>query len=179
MELRLWLSALAFTFLTAATQHRPRNQRTLESSTATKIVPRFFDEDLASDAKWAKYTFKGGALMCGLNGDDLTAGHQINDPRNPPSAASVWTGDLRQELRDWYWREMTPRSNGCNFDGFWKIGNTLRALGLSTQDGGVNACHKIVHFDPEKKEERGGMVPVIGQRYDRNGREMRVGLASR
>jgi hypothetical protein len=179
MQLRLWLSALAFTFLTTATQHRPRNQRTLESTTATKIVPRFFDEDLASDAKWAKYTFKGGALMCGLNGDDLTAGHQINDPRNPPSAASIWTGDLRQELRDWYWREMTPRSNGCNFDGFWKIGNTLRALGLSTQDGGVNACHKIVHFDPEKKDERGGMVPVIGQRYDRNGREMRVGLASR
>jgi hypothetical protein len=131
---------------------------------------RFWDDDLASNAAWLKYTAKGGALMCGLEGDDETAGRQIFDTRNPPSAASRWTG---QEQRDWYWHETAPSNSGCDFDGFWKFGGTVRALGLNTGEED-NVCWKVVHYDPELRDERGAKVPKVVQRYEVEGRSMRV-----
>jgi len=177
MKLQLLLSGFAVTYLAlAGSVLRNPSDNTVDGnlalSTNTTLLRRFWDDDVSSDADWAKYTSKGGTLMCGLEGTDLTAGHQLWDTRTPPSAASVWNGDLRQELREWYWHEMAPRSFGADFDGFWKFGATVRALGLSV--GADNVCHKIVHYDPELRDPQGAKVPAIMQRYDHAGRSMQV-----
>ncbi|KAF3034170.1 hypothetical protein E8E12_005640 [Didymella heteroderae] len=63
-------------------------------------VSGFFDEDYANDADWKKFTEKGGALSCGLDGDDKVADLQMGDTRNPPYAASSWIGDLQGEMTE-------------------------------------------------------------------------------
>ncbi|KAH7071743.1 hypothetical protein FB567DRAFT_612413 [Paraphoma chrysanthemicola] len=136
----------------------------------------FWDDDTASDAEFEKFALKGGALMCALGGTDKTAGRLLRDTRDPPSAASIWTGNLRQELHEWYWRESNPRSYACQFNGHWQFADTLRALGLnskSTVDGGDNACYKIEHWD-SSKQENGKQVPVINQWYRADNTDFRA-----
>jgi hypothetical protein len=136
----------------------------------------FWDDDYATDADWDKYIHKGGALMCALVGSDQTAGRQIKDTRNPPSAASIWSGDLKQELRNWYWREMTPSSKGCQLAG-WEFGAMLRSLGLSEEeksDDGDNQCFRIEHWDVGKEDDKGKQVPAINQWYKVGGTDYRV-----
>jgi hypothetical protein len=59
----------------------------------------FWDDDFASPADFQKAADKGGALICALLGSDRTAGLLLKDKRNPPSAASIWTGDLKTSCR--------------------------------------------------------------------------------
>jgi hypothetical protein len=49
----------------------------------------------ANDAMWAKYISKGEHNICLMKATDAGAGFLESDPRNPPSSASKWTGDLR------------------------------------------------------------------------------------
>ncbi|KAL5115490.1 hypothetical protein ACEQ8H_006631 [Pleosporales sp. CAS-2024a] len=136
----------------------------------------FWDDDVASAADWDTYTLKGGALMCAMAASDGTAGLLIKDRRNPPSAASVWAGSLRQELSTWYWREMSPSSKGCHLDAYWEISATLKALGLNGKPasaGGDNVCSRIEHWDAER-EENGKLVPAINQWYKVDGIDYRA-----
>jgi hypothetical protein len=155
---------------------REDGTRASHSATTPHPATAFWDDDLASDADWEKYTLKGGALMCGLVDTDRTAGRQIRDTRNPPSAASVWTGDLRQELDTWYWREMSPSSKGCQLQEYWEFPAMLAALGLNGQaksGGGDNVCSRVEHWDADK-EEGGKQVPAINQWYIVDGKDYRV-----
>jgi hypothetical protein len=138
----------------------------------------FWDDDLASATDWDKFTHKGGALMCGLEGTDRTAGRQLEDLRNPPSAASPWPGDLKQELNNWYWHEFTPTSKGCELDDYWKFPATMQALGLSGKcrsEGGHNVCYRIEHWD-QNKQENGVQVPAMNQWYKVGDSSYRVSL---
>ena len=160
-----------------------RTDATCASKSATTPHPAtaFWDDDTASDADWEKYTLKGGALMCGLAGTDRTAGRQIRDARNPPSAASVWSGDLRQELDTWYWREMSPSSKGCQLQEYWEFPAMLAALGLNGRPksgGGDNVCLRVEHWDPNK-EEGGKQVPAINQWYKVDGKDYHVNAHGR
>jgi hypothetical protein len=56
-----------------------------------------YDHDIADEATRTRYTKKGGALMCMLRSSDEYAGTELKDTRNPPSAASVWQGDLQSK----------------------------------------------------------------------------------
>ncbi|KAJ4986345.1 hypothetical protein SVAN01_08162 [Stagonosporopsis vannaccii] len=134
-------------------------------------VQSFFDEDFASEADWTKFTNKGGALMCGLNGDDEKAGQQMGDKRTPPSAASPWTGDLKQELKKWKWTEVSPSTYSCKMDDYWKIPLAMEALGLNSRplfEGGDNICYRVEHWDPGTMKD-GQRIPAINQWYNVDG----------
>ena len=136
----------------------------------------FDTDETASEADWIKFSNKGGALMCGLLGTDETAGQQLRDTRSPPSAASEWRGDLKQELSTWYWRERDPTRSGCEMDEFWQIPTVMKALGLNARpasEGGDNACFRVEHWDPNK-EENGRQVPPIDQWYQVGDKMYRV-----
>jgi hypothetical protein len=153
-----------------------KNNNNLTKRNAPLIVTGFWGDDLASPADWDRFTLKGGALMCALKGTDQTAGRQIKDTRNPPSAVSAWSGDLKQELRNWYWHELNPTFKGCQLDYNWKVPATMRALGLNgkaNSAGGDNLCYRIEHWDPNK-EENGKQVPAINQWYQFGGNSYRV-----
>jgi hypothetical protein len=140
----------------------------------------FRGDDLANPADWETFSLKGSALMCALEGTDQTAGRLIKDTRNPPSAATSWSSDLKQELHDWYWRELNPTSKGGQLDDYWKFAGMMQALGLngkSTSTGGDNACYRIEHWDPDK-EENGNQVLAINQWYHVGGHNYRVSLGS-
>jgi hypothetical protein len=114
--------------------------------------------------------------MCALVGSDQTAGRQIKDTRNPPSAASIWSGNLKQELHNWYWHEMSPSSKGCQLAG-WKFGAMLRVLGLSEKEknkGGDNQCFRVEHWDAGKEDDEGEQVPAINQWYNVGETDYRV-----
>lgn len=159
-------------------------------------VQGFFDEDYANDADWKKFTEKGGALvspkpsvdavgdsranhthqMCGLNGDDKEAGLQIGDTRIPPSAASPWTGDLRQEMSAWKWSEINPSTYSCKMNGHWKVPEAMKALGLDGKpqsEGGDNVCYRVEHWNP-KPAENGRQIPAINQWYTVDGTQYQV-----
>lgn len=144
------------------------------SSIKRTIVRRFTDLDEASDEDFSKIANKGGALMCAIEGSNQTAGRQINDKHNPPSGASVFTGDLTQAMRDWYWNEAIPRAHSCEFDTFWQMPAAFGALGLSTKStslGGDNVCYKAVQWDPNRTGPDGNRVPVVSQWYENGGKQ--------
>jgi hypothetical protein len=49
---------------------------------------------IAEQATWDKYAARGGQLMCAMRKSDKYAGTVMEDTRVPPSAESIWTGDL-------------------------------------------------------------------------------------
>jgi hypothetical protein len=53
-------------------------------------------KNFATDAVWNRYVAKGNRLACLMTATDAGAGFLIQDSREPPSAASSWTGDLRR-----------------------------------------------------------------------------------
>ncbi|KAF2828230.1 hypothetical protein CC86DRAFT_439187 [Ophiobolus disseminans] len=129
------------------------------------------------DVVWNKFANKGGALICGLEGTDRTAGRLINDPRNPPSAASIFNGDPRQDMRDWYWHDSNPSGHGCDFDTFWHFGAVMRALGLNARSksaGGDNMCYKTEHWDRSRTGTDGRQLPPVLQWYDNGGKQFKA-----
>jgi hypothetical protein len=136
----------------------------------------FFDDDTASAGDWATFTNKGGALVCAMAGTDRTAGILLKDTRTPPSAASVWTGDLRQELIEWYWHDLDASSKTCQINEFWELSHAMQSLGLDGRpkaNDGDNECFRIEHWD-SKKEDKGQRVPAINQWYKVSGANYRV-----
>jgi hypothetical protein len=143
----------------------------------------FWDDNHAAYEDWSKSAAKGGALMCGLEGSDETAGRQMKDTREPPSAARPYNGDLKIELQNWYWRETNPSSFSCSFSEHWHLSYAMRSLGLDgrpTSQGGDNQCHRIEHWDPESKNDKGDQIPAINQWYSvpGNSKQYRVSLHS-
>ncbi|EDU43710.1 conserved hypothetical protein [Pyrenophora tritici-repentis Pt-1C-BFP] len=127
-----------------------------------------FWDDPASPEDWQKYTAKGGALMCGLEGSDQTAGRLMGDTRQPPSAASKFNGDLQTELQDWYWRPVHPATYSCSISQHWQIPHAVESLGLSgtsKAQGGDNECFRTEHWDPERRDDDGNQIPAVNQRY--------------
>lgn len=114
--------------------------------------------------------------MCGLDENDEAAGIQMGDERTPPSAASVWKGDLTQELQTWKWSIADPTTYSCKMNDHWKLPNTMKALGLDGRpqtDGGNNACYRVEHWNP-KLVENGRRIPAINQWYTVDGIEYQV-----
>ncbi|KAL6703941.1 hypothetical protein ACN47E_008879 [Coniothyrium glycines] len=136
----------------------------------------FFDDDLASAADWTTYTQKGGALMCALTSNDEAAGLLLHDKRTPPSAASIWRGDLRQEMQAWYWRDASPATFQCKLDEHWELGEAMKSLGMNgkpSSEGGDNVCYRVEHWDMHK-QENGRQVPAINQWYSVAGKDYRA-----
>lgn len=114
--------------------------------------------------------------MCGLNGNDENAGEQMGDKRTPPSAASPWTGDLKQELATWKWSEVDPSTYSCKMDDHWKMSSAMEALGLNGKprsEGGDNVCFRVEHWDPKAVKD-GQRIPAINQWYNVDGTDYQV-----
>jgi hypothetical protein len=133
-----------------------------ESDSSTRLPAReldplrptiaFWDDDYASDKDWDKYTHKGGALMCGLEGSDETAGGQMGDKRTPPSARTQFNGDLKTELQNWYWHDINPSSFSCRLAEHWHLLNAMQSLrldGRPASEGGDNTCYRVEHRDSD------------------------------
>ena len=100
----------------------------------------------------------------------------MDDKRTPPSAASQWTGNLKQELTTWKWSEVDPSTYSCKMNDHWKIPETMKALGLNgnpKHEGGDNVCYRVEHWDP-KSAENGRQIPAINQWYTVDGVEYQV-----
>ncbi|KAJ4372914.1 hypothetical protein N0V83_003205 [Neocucurbitaria cava] len=101
----------------------------------------FDDDDQASAIDWATYTNKGGAFMCGLLATDQSAGQLLRDARTPPSAASLWRGDLKQELSTWYWHVNGRPTYNCKLDDYWYIASVATEayyeFGINTKGGAI------------------------------------------
>jgi hypothetical protein len=129
----------------------------------------FWDDDYATQQDWDEYAYKGGALMCGLEGDDETAGGQMKDTRTPPSARTQFNGDLKTELQNCYWRDTNPSTFSCRLAEHWHFPNVMRSLGLDgrpASEGGDNTCYRVEHWDPEKRDDKGNQVAAINQWYN-------------
>ncbi|UPX16374.1 uncharacterized protein EKO05_0006781 [Ascochyta rabiei] len=153
--------------LSSPDQSQPANRFRCDGA-----VQGFFDDDMASDADWKKFTDKGCALAYGLNGNDQEAGLQMGDKRTPPSAASPWTGDLNQELQTWEWSIVDPTTYSCKMNDHWKISEAMRSLGLNSKskpEGGEIACYRVEHWDPKAG------TPAINQWYTVDGIEYQFG----
>src|SRR5690242_17744057 len=114
--------------------------------------------------------------MCGLHGNDEMAGELMGDMRTPPSAASLWAGDLKEELARWKWSEVDPSTYSCKMDDHWKIPVAMRALRLSGRpqsEDGDNVCHRVEHWDPKAMKD-GQRIPAINQWYRVDGTEYQV-----
>ena len=135
----------------------------------------FWVHDIASTEEWKHSTAKGGALICCLEGSDQTAGRQMGDTRNPPSATSRFNGNLTTELQNWYWRARSPKTYSCNFDQYWKFSGAMQSLGLSglsKMEGGDNEGCRMEHWDPSSvlkdpnnRDGDGNQIPAIMQWY--------------
>ncbi|KAF2749730.1 hypothetical protein M011DRAFT_397773 [Sporormia fimetaria CBS 119925] len=153
-------------FLILATLGLHAVARVIEVKTLT---PRFWDDDYASAEDWERYSSKGGTMMCALVGSDRTAGSLLGDARNPPSAESVWQGDLVNAMNQWNWHEISDSQTNCNIETRWEFPEMLTRLrldGRSKSSGGQNECFTVQHQD--------GNTPVINQFYQAEGKQYRA-----
>lgn len=72
----------------------PNNVKFSEPSLVQTADSEFDANNIASDESWNKYKAKGVWYGCLLDMDIETAGKNLRDERTPPSAESVWQGDL-------------------------------------------------------------------------------------
>ncbi|CAE7012111.1 hypothetical protein P3342_003555 [Pyrenophora teres f. teres] len=127
----------------------------------------------ADQATWDKYIKKGDRLLCLMAASDRAAGYLEQDPRDPPSAASKWIGDIRNELEMWYWHEAYVEVDwDCDFEAAGLKtafdGLELNSLPLHDGDGnpiGDNNCWAIHHYDDNSDED------IVNQKYMANGKE--------
>lgn len=86
------LFALASCVTAAAARVLPVNVSTSDGIVQT--AGAFDPNILASDGLWNKYQKKGDHYQCLFTADDEGAGRLVEDTRTPPSAQSIWKGDM-------------------------------------------------------------------------------------
>lgn len=140
----------------------------------------------ATKALWDKYLDKGNRLMCLMEATNRGAGWLSQDNRQPPSAASRWTGDLRTELGTWGWREgEVDKSWECEFTtlGLKEAfqGLNLDPRSMYEESGqpqeGANDCYYLQHYDERSKDsedEYGEAEEIVNQKYHVGGKEYTV-----
>lgn len=77
-------------------QDSPHTSQTTTSSLTRRALV-FNPNDIASDAVWQRYIEKGEFYQCLFECTDRLAGKGLQDTRTPPSAESIWQGDLVSE----------------------------------------------------------------------------------
>lgn len=145
-----------------ATSSAPADLHTRRSirgtnGTAPELSGIDFNPDVfASDAQWRQYVDKGLQLTCLMEATDQGAGYLLDDSRSPPSAASRWAGDLKNDLAKWYWH-ITDWDEGWECD--WRrqgLTEAFEGQGLNPDpafddeghpSGGNNQCINVSHYD--------------------------------
>jgi hypothetical protein len=74
-----------------------RNQSPALNTSTELHISGYDPKVIADQATWDKYAAKGGQLMCAMRFSDMYAGTVMKDTRVPPSAESMWTGDMMCE----------------------------------------------------------------------------------
>ncbi|KAJ4355814.1 Mitochondrial import inner membrane translocase subunit tim8 [Didymosphaeria variabile] len=132
-------------------------------------VPRDFNPDkLADDKTWDKFKCKGEQLVAAMKGSEEEAAKLMNLPH----AQSEWT-----ELKTWAYTEAYASSINCDLKSYWAVESACKALGLDTRPkmmGGANICYNFQHWDPNKKDDKGNIVPKAKQTYQVDGKEYRA-----
>ncbi|KAL5398707.1 hypothetical protein PMIN03_000212 [Paraphaeosphaeria minitans] len=141
---------------------------------AAPIAPRdFMPDKLADDQTWRKFICKGEALVEAMKASENEAAKVMNLPH----AQSEWSGDLKGELKTWAYTEAYASYLNCDLKGYWAVESACITLGLDTRAkamGGANICYDFNHWDANKKDEGGKIVPKARQMYQVNGKEYRA-----
>lgn len=114
-----------------------------------------------------------------MRGTDESAGHQLLDTRNPPSAASRWLQGVK-DTQDWYWWNSPYPFEECDMDGFWGLRTTFIMLGISTvpAPGGSLLCYLLRHNNVYAEREDGSPLEVLEQSYKMEGHLYHVSYKS-
>lgn len=75
-----------------------QNIKFSESSLVRTAQSEWDLNNIASDESWYKFKNKGLWYGCLLDMDNEKAGGGLRDPRTPPSAESIWQGDVLSTL---------------------------------------------------------------------------------
>jgi hypothetical protein len=142
---------------------------------------------IANEALWDKYLQKGNHLMCLMEATDRGAGFLSQDTRQPPSAASRWTGDMIAERKTWYWHSEDVEQG---WDGDFEaqgLKTAFEGLGIGAKSKfdydrnpqvGSNMCYNVQHYDDtmiqSPEHPFGKMVPIPDQTYTVGGKSYRV-----
>ncbi|KAL5387306.1 hypothetical protein DPSP01_003530 [Paraphaeosphaeria sporulosa] len=159
---------------------------------AAYIAPRdFLPDKLADDQTWKRFICKGEALVEVMKASEDEAAKVMNLPH----AQSEWSGDLKgeyltgslvelhktdsdaAELKTWAYTEAYASYLNCDLKGYWAVESACNALGLDTRAkamGGANICYNFNHWDANKKDENGNIVPKARQTYQVNNKEYRA-----
>ncbi|PVH95963.1 hypothetical protein DM02DRAFT_689119, partial [Periconia macrospinosa] len=134
------------------------------------LAARYEPDSLADDALWERVSCKGGHLVAAMKESDEEAGIRIQDTRNPPSAASLWQGDLKEDLRKWFWHDFQEDDDVIRGDhnGYWHVEGAIRALKLNGDPGADNVPFAVYHEDKNSK------TPITQQTYNVDGHEYRA-----
>ncbi|XPS74992.1 hypothetical protein M3J09_007104 [Ascochyta lentis] len=130
--------------------------------------------NIASDAVWDKWRMKGSHYQCLFEANDEAAGRLIEDTRTPPSAQSIWRGDMYADRLTWNWHEMYFDEDDCNFE-YLHLKDAFDALNINAyceDDGGHNMGWGLGHYDENRVDKITNpnavhfpMVPVHEQTY--------------
>ncbi|CAI6243487.1 unnamed protein product [Periconia digitata] len=115
---------------------------------------------------WLTTLLDGELLLTAMKESDKEAGLQLGDSRQPPSVASVWQGNLTEDLRKWYWSDSQPDKGILE-----NILRTTRHYGILDSEV---AIHQVEHLDPNKKDSDGGLLSPSKQNYSVDGQEYRA-----
>ncbi|KAJ4342391.1 hypothetical protein N0V87_001009 [Didymella glomerata] len=163
------LFALAGVAATAAARVLPANVSTSDGIVHTA---GYFDPNkLASDGLWDKHQKKGDHYQCLFAADDEAAGRLVEDTRTPPSAQSVWKGNMYAEREIWNWHQNYFDEDNCNAEDL-HLKDAFEAIGLSTEcleEDGHNQGWSLGHYDEFREDPDagpyGGMLDIIKQTY--------------
>ncbi|KAH7388645.1 hypothetical protein BKA66DRAFT_511037 [Pyrenochaeta sp. MPI-SDFR-AT-0127] len=132
---------------------------------------------------------KGDHLVCLMQATDKGAGYLEEDKRKPPSVASPWNGDLKNEMALWGWHEAESfeKDYECDFERR-KLEVAFKGLGLNARakyewddekdvykpGDGHNDCISVIHYnendyeDPkpeDHKDKEPEMKNIVKQKY--------------
>ncbi|KAF2036553.1 hypothetical protein EK21DRAFT_105869 [Setomelanomma holmii] len=125
------------------------------------IVARDDPEDRDPSTPWSRAVCKGERLLAAMQYDhDKLAKSGVVVPVESP-----WDGELRQEMRDWGYKDFTEADNdlldfGCQFDN-WGFTAAFQALGISSKSSGEG----VMHLDGPaviRKQDNSLPPPVTG-----------------
>ncbi|KAL1654514.1 hypothetical protein SLS61_002702 [Didymella pomorum] len=118
-----------------------------------------------------KYRAKGDHYQCLFVADDEGAGQLVGDTRTPPSAQSIWKGNMYAERELWNWHQNYFDKDDCDIQ-YLHLVDAFKVIGLSTEceeEGGHNNDWSLGHYDEFRVDpdsgHYGGILPIIKQAY--------------
>ncbi|KAG9193459.1 hypothetical protein G6011_03494 [Alternaria panax] len=130
--------------------------------------PAFYPAD---DELWHQSKCRGVKLMLATTQNPAEAERFISP------LASVWDGDMTDELATWGYKERTDSpDNDFSLDAIKPMLDDMRISTQISLYGGPNYCYSLTHCNSDivERDSWGHLPPIPNQHYTANGRKYRV-----